>query len=71
MQKVIVQVDWYAKIVLTLIVVLLAGLLAKSYIEPQMAKASYEQRIRNDVSVGGALELFGSRSFPLYIAIIR
>lgn len=32
MQKVIVQIDWHTKIVLTLIAVLLAGLLVKPYI---------------------------------------
>ncbi len=32
MQKVTVQIDWYTKVVLTLIAVLLAGLLAKPYI---------------------------------------
>ncbi len=39
MQKVMVQIDWYTKIVLTLIVVLLVGLLARPYIEPRIAKA--------------------------------
>jgi len=32
MQKIIVQIDWYTKVVLTLIAVLLAGLLVKPYI---------------------------------------
>lgn len=32
MQKVIVQIDWYTKAVLTIIAALLAGLLAKPYI---------------------------------------
>ncbi len=32
MQKVTVQIDWYTKVVLTLIAVLLAGLLVKPYI---------------------------------------
>jgi len=31
MRKVIIQIDWYTKIVLTLIAVLLAGVLVKSY----------------------------------------
>jgi len=35
MEKVIVQIDWYTKIILTLIAVLLAGLLAKPYVAPQ------------------------------------
>ena len=40
MQKVIVQIDWYTKIVLTLIAVLLAGLLAKPYVASRPAGAS-------------------------------
>jgi len=40
MQKVIVQIDWYTKIVLTLIAVLLAGLLAKSYTMTNPAKSA-------------------------------
>jgi len=43
MQKVIVQIDWYTKIVLTLIAILLAGLLAKPYIVSRPAGASSEQ----------------------------
>ena len=43
MQKVIVQIDWYTKIVLTLIAVLLAGLLAKPYVLSRPAGASSEQ----------------------------
>lgn len=39
-KKVIVQVDWYTKMVLTLIAVLLAGLLAKSYVDIKEAQAS-------------------------------
>lgn len=42
MQKVMVEIDWYTKIILTLIVVLLAGLLARPYIEPRIARASSE-----------------------------
>jgi len=40
MQKVIVQIDWHAKIVLTLIAVLLAGLLAKPYIVTKSLNAA-------------------------------
>jgi len=40
MKKVIVQVDWHAKIVLTLIAVLLAGLLVKPYIMTKSVDAS-------------------------------
>jgi len=43
MTKVIVQVDWYTKIILTLIAVLLAGLLAKSYIDIKVAQAYYDE----------------------------
>jgi len=43
MQKVIVQLDWYTKIVLTLIAILLAGLLAKPYVVSRPAGASSEQ----------------------------
>ena len=39
MQKVIVQIDWYTKIILTLIAVLLAGILAKPYIVSRPAGA--------------------------------
>jgi len=43
MQKVIVQLDWYTKIVLTLIAIILAGLLAKPYVVSRPAGASSEQ----------------------------
>ena len=39
MQKVIVQIDWYTKIILILIAVLLAGILAKPYIVSRPAGA--------------------------------
>jgi len=39
MQKGIVQIDWYTKIILTLIAVLLAGILAKPYIVSRPAGA--------------------------------
>ena len=42
MQKVIVQVDWYTKFVLTLIAVLLAGILVKPYITTRPAGAYNE-----------------------------
>ena len=44
MQKVIVQTDWYTKIVLTLIAILLAGLLAKPYVVSRPAGASEEAK---------------------------
>ena len=40
MQKVIVQIDWYTKIILTLIAVLLAGLLAESYTMTKPAESA-------------------------------
>jgi len=45
MTKVIVQVDWYTKMILTLIAVLLAGLLAKSYVDIREAQAYGTQRV--------------------------
>ena len=45
MQKVIVQIDWYTKIVLTLIAILLAGLLAKPYVVSRPAGAYGEQEV--------------------------
>jgi len=45
MQKVIVQIDWYTKIVLTLIAVLLAGLLAKPYVVSRPAGAYDGQEV--------------------------
>ena len=39
-RKIIVQIDWYTKIILTLIAVLLAGLLAKPYIATNPVSAS-------------------------------
>jgi len=41
MQKVIVQIDWYTKVILTLIAVLLVGLLVKPYIQIQPSTARY------------------------------
>jgi len=43
MEKVTVQIDWYTKFVLTLIVVLLAGILVKVNIVSRPAGASSEQ----------------------------
>ena len=39
MQKVIVQIDWYTKIILTLIAIFLVGLLVKSYFPPHTPEA--------------------------------
>ena len=39
MQKVIVRIDWYTKIVLTLITALLAGLLVKPYVVSKPVEA--------------------------------
>lgn len=50
MQKVIVQIDWYTKIILTLIAVLLAGLLAKPYVAPQPVGAYAENYVTVDNS---------------------
>lgn len=65
MQKVIVQIDWYTKIILTLIVVLLAGLLARPYIEPRIAEGAYDQEIK----ISGSLDIRGSSGRPFYIEI--
>jgi len=54
MQKVIVQIDWYTKIVLTLIAALLAGLLAKPYIAPKPVGAYDESYITGDVTVNNS-----------------
>lgn len=43
MQKVIVKFDWYTRIILTLIVVLLAIWLVKPYIESMIVKLKPEQ----------------------------
>jgi len=44
MQQVIVQIDWYTKLVLTLIAVLLAGILVKVNIVSRPAGASEEAK---------------------------
>ena len=45
MQKVIVQVDWYTKIILIIIAVILAGLLAKPYLPTRMIRAEAEKNL--------------------------
>ena len=50
MQKVIVQLDWYTKIVLTLIAILLAGLLAKPYVVSRPAGASKQATIPVEIT---------------------
>ena len=50
MQKVIVQVDWYVKVILTLIAVLLAGLLARPYFSSDISKAKAEDIIREVIN---------------------
>ncbi len=60
MQKVMVQIDWYTKIILTLIVVLLAGLLARPYIESRRAEAEEEYQYGSfNVDVSGSLDIRG------------
>ena len=63
MQKVIVQVDWYTKIVLTLIAVLLAGLLAKPYVVSRPASGAYGQRVivDNEYPIPVKIEGVGSK----------
>lgn len=39
MQKVIVQIDWYTKVILTLIAVFLAGIFARSYFSSDISRA--------------------------------
>lgn len=46
MQKVIVQIDWYTKIILTLIAVLLASLLVKSYLPSHIPEARASDILR-------------------------
>ena len=72
MQKIIVQIDWYTKIVLTLIAVLLAGLLAKPYIATNPASAHVDYvivdnswknpvpaRVVDRIEVKGGVEVWG------------
>ncbi len=65
MQKVMVQIDWYTKIILTLIIVLLAGLLARPYIEPRIAKAVTTEYIY----VSGDIDIGNSPQNPFYIQV--
>lgn len=39
MQKVILHIDWYTKIILTLIAIFLVGLFVKSYFPPHTSEA--------------------------------
>ncbi len=50
MQKVMVQIDWYTKIILTLIVVLLAGIFARSYFSSDISRAKAEDLIQGVVN---------------------
>jgi len=45
MQKVMVQIDWYTKIILTLIAVLLAGLVARPYVVGGPARGRSAQEV--------------------------
>lgn len=45
MQKVMVQIDWYTKTILTVITALLFGILAKPFIIPEKAVAEQEKHI--------------------------
>lgn len=51
MQKIIVQIDWYTKIILTLIVVLLAGIFARLYFSSDISRAKAEDIIQQRVGV--------------------
>jgi len=51
MGKVTVQIDWYTKIVLTLIAILLAGLLAKPYIVSKPASARLSSCLESITSI--------------------
>lgn len=46
MQKVIIQIDWYTKVILTLIAVLLAGLLVRPYFSSDISRAKAGDIIR-------------------------
>ena len=70
MQKVIVQIDWYTKIILTLIVVLLAGLLARPYIEPRIVKASAPDEISVDGYIYTNISAGNSAQYPFYIRVL-
>jgi len=51
MQKVIVQTDWYTKVMLTLIVALSAGLLAKPYIVSKLASTRLSSCLESITSI--------------------
>lgn len=55
MQKIIIQIDWYTKIILTLIVVLLAGIFARLYFSSDISRAKAGDIIRQVI---GADEQF-------------
>ena len=50
MQKVMVQIDWYTKIILTLIVVLLVGIFARPYFSSDISRAKAGDIIREVIS---------------------
>jgi len=50
MQKVIIQIDWYTKIILTLIVVLLAGIFARPYFSSDISRAKAGDIIREVIN---------------------
>ncbi len=57
MQKVTVQIDWYTKVILTLIAVLLAGLLVKPYIITKPVGADeYSEAKKGEYSIASAGE---------------
>jgi len=59
MQKVIVQIDWYTKIILTLIAVLLAGILAKPHVATRPVEAVAVEASYPTPSRMGALNMSG------------
>jgi len=71
MQKVIVQIDWYTKIILTLIAVLLAGLLAKPYIIPKPVGAGESVTVDNWPDNAVPVKLVGAdmhwNELPVYV----
>jgi len=73
----ILKIDWYTKIVLTLIAILLAGILAKPYIEPQVAKAvrrfdaEYYVQSNLDGSLTVYVDYYNTRSNPFYVKILN
>ncbi len=57
MQKVMVQIDWYTKIILTLIVVLLAGIFTRLSFSSDISKAKAEDIIQQRVGMDEQLSL--------------